>query len=123
MIKIWRTNIQVYMAVKIYLIIKEWSFKVVRLYLHIFTSQETIYFKPQYVIKCAPVRNYSDYETPAFAFYYPEGSDCSAIVSSEDFITKTIRLHECKKTCEEKKNYANFIAPRVAIYTLDSTII
>ena len=72
-----------------------------------FTSQETIYFKPQYIIKCVPSQIYSDYETPAFAFYYPEGSDCSAIVCTENLITKVIVSHEIvaciKGICKQKK--------------------
>ena len=31
-----------------------------------------LYFQPQYIVKCAPIKQYSCYETPAFAFYFPD---------------------------------------------------
>ena len=67
-----------------------------------FKSQETIDFKPQYIIKCAPKCEYSDYETPAFAFYYPQDSDCSAMVCTENVITESSLHHRCNRLCEKK---------------------
>ena len=67
-----------------------------------FTSQQTIDFKPQYIIKCTPKRNYSDYETPAFAFYYPKDSDSSSMVCTESLVTESSLDHKCTRLCKKK---------------------
>ena len=83
-----------------------------------FESQETIDFKPQYVIKCVPQRQYSSYEAPAFAFYYPETSTISSLKCPKEVVTEVQTGHRCNKLCE-KKNQIYFEELWDSIFTDD----
>ena len=69
----------------------------------LFASEETIDFKIRYAIKCVPTRQYSSYETPAFAFYYPETSTTTSLKCSPGNVEKVVIKHKCNKLCHRKK--------------------
>ena len=70
-----------------------------------FDSNETIHFKinKKYIIKCVPKKQYSSYEAPAFAFYYPETSSIFALKCSQGKVKKVYTRHRCTKRCERKR--------------------
>jgi hypothetical protein len=70
-----------------------------------FESNETIHFKIQgkHIIKCVPKRQYSCYEAPAIAFYYPEASSSSALKCSKGDIKEVYTRHKCTKMCIRKR--------------------
>ena len=66
-----------------------------------FQSDETLDFKPEFIVKCVPKRKYFHYETSAFAFYYPEESDLSLSCTG---VKEVYRSHKCTKQCQNKLN-------------------
>ena len=68
-----------------------------------FESPESIDFKLKHVIKCVPTRQYSCYEAPGFAFYYPETSTTSSLKCPPDKVTKVPINHKCDRLCQAKR--------------------
>ena len=68
-----------------------------------FASEKTIDFKIRYAIKCVPTRQYSSYETPAFAFYYPETSTTTSLKCSPGNVEDVVIKHKCNTLCHRKK--------------------
>ena len=67
-----------------------------------FESDETLDFKPEFIVKCVPTRNYHSYETLSFAFYYPEESDLSLTCSCTG-VEEVNRNHpKCNQQCANK---------------------
>ena len=67
-----------------------------------FESRASIDFKLKHVIKCAPVRQYSCYEVPAFAFYYPEENTTSSLECPKEVVTEVKIDHQCTALCQKK---------------------
>lgn len=67
-------------------------------------SAETIDFKIKHPIKCAPTRQYSCYEIPAFAFYYPETSPTLSLQCPQTSVEKVQTSHECENYHKCHKN-------------------
>ena len=67
-----------------------------------FASSETIDFRIRHVIKCVPDRQYSSYETPAFAFYYPQTSTTSALKCPPGKVEEVKLDHKCNRLCHTK---------------------
>ena len=55
-------------------------------------------FEPQYLIKCAPTRQYSCYETPAFAFYFPEDGNEYRLKCAKESVT-CIGVNHYERRC------------------------
>ena len=68
-----------------------------------FESQEAVNFKAKYVIKCVPQKQYSSYEAPAFAFYYPETSTTSSLKCPKEVVTEIQLDHRCNRICQKKR--------------------
>ena len=62
-----------------------------------FESAETIDFKINHLIKCAPTKHYSCYEIPAFAFYYPETSPTLSLQCLPTNVEEVQMIHKCEK--------------------------
>ena len=69
-----------------------------------FESAETIDFKIKHPIKCAPTRQYSCYEIPAFAFYYPETSPTLSLQCPQTSVEEVQMSHECENYHKCRKN-------------------
>lgn len=67
-----------------------------------YALEETIDFKPKYVIKCVPKQNYFNYETPAYAFYYPDDKKEYILKCPEEIVTQRTIKHKCTKLCKQK---------------------
>ena len=65
--------------------------------------QENVDLKVKHVIKCAPRRQYSCYETSAFAFYYPEDSSDFMLKCSKEMVTEIDASHRCSRQCVRKR--------------------
>lgn len=69
----------------------------------LFESDETIDFRIRHVIKCFPKKQYCCYETPAFAFFYPQTSTTSTLKCP---ISKKVEIvptgHKCNQLCVKK---------------------
>ena len=61
-----------------------------------FESKETIDFKIKHPIKCVPDRQYTCYEIPAFAFYYPETSNASTLKCPLGKVEEVKIDHKCE---------------------------
>ena len=66
-----------------------------------FVSQEAINFKLKYAIKCVPDRQYSSYEAPAFAFYYPEASNITYLKCPPSNVQEVQMAHKCTRLCHK----------------------
>ena len=68
-----------------------------------------LYFQPQYIVKCAPIKQYSCYETPAFAFYFPDDGNEYKLMCAKESVTR-IRVNHYEQGCRycQQKVMASF---------------
>ena len=58
-------------------------------------------FKVEHMIKCIPIKYYHSWETPAFAFYFPDDGNDYELRCSKDLVTKLGHVqHVCNNNCQ-----------------------
>ena len=57
-------------------------------------------FKVEHMIKCIPTKQYQSWETPAFAFYFPNDGNDYELRCQKDIVMKLGNVrHKCNYNC------------------------